>query len=240
MKQINLAEWAIKHKQIVYFFIFFILLGGIMSYFSLGRSEDPAFTIREAVVTAAWPGASAEQITEQVTDPLEKTLQDVKGLDYLRSFTHDGKTVIYVDLKDDVPKEDIQTRWHEMRNLVEDEWRSLPAGVVGPFIDDRFDDVYGSIYAVTGDDFSYEEKENTLKNPPPSDVRGRRAEGRASWRAGTEYLHRDGPEQARYVRLEPDGCIHNDFPTVRDDALGHDPYVHKKCGHPRRRASWKR
>ena len=81
MKQINLAEWAIKHKQIVYFFIFFILLGGIMSYFSLGRSEDPAFTIREAVVTAAWPGASAEQITEQVTDPLEKTLQDVKGLD---------------------------------------------------------------------------------------------------------------------------------------------------------------
>ncbi len=115
MKQINLAEWAIKHKQIVYFFIFFILLGGIMSYFSLGRSEDPAFTIREAVVTAAWPGASAEQITEQVTDPLEKTLQDVKGLDYLRSFTHDGKTVIYVDLKDDVPKEDIQTRWHEMR-----------------------------------------------------------------------------------------------------------------------------
>lgn len=158
MKQINLAEWAIKHKQIVYFFIFFILLGGIMSYFSLGRSEDPAFTIREAVVTAAWPGASAEQITEQVTDPLEKTLQDVKGLDYLRSFTHDGKTVIYVDLKDDVPKEDIQTRWHEMRNLVEDEWGSLPAGVVGPFIDDRFDDVYGSIYAVTGDDFSYEEK----------------------------------------------------------------------------------
>lgn len=79
MKQINLAEWAIKHKQIVYFFIFFILLGGIMSYFSLGRSEDPAFTIREAVVTAAWPGASAEQITEQVTDPLEKTILCRKG-----------------------------------------------------------------------------------------------------------------------------------------------------------------
>lgn len=71
-----------------------------------------------------------------MTDPLEKTLQDVKGLDYLRSFTHDGKTVIYVDLKDDVPKEDIQTRWHEMRNLVEDEWGSLRAGVVEPFIDD--------------------------------------------------------------------------------------------------------
>lgn len=163
MKGLNLAEWAIKHKPVVYFFIFFILLGGLWSYFHLGRSEDPDFTIRQAVVSAAWPGATAEQITEQVTDPLEKKLQDTKGLDYLKSFTHDGKTVIYVNLKDSVKKEDIQTRWHEVRNLVNDEKAALPAGVYGPYVNDRFDDVYGSIYAVTGDGFFYEEKRKSAE-----------------------------------------------------------------------------
>lgn len=164
MKGLNLAEWAIRHKQIVYFFIIAIITGGLWSYFHLGRSEDPDFTIRQAVVTAAWPGASAQQITQQVTDPLEKKLQDTKGLDYIKSFTHDGKTVIYVNLKDFVPKEEMQTRWHEIRNLVNDEWGSLPSGVMGPYINDRFDDVYGSIYAVTGDGFSYEEKRKYAEN----------------------------------------------------------------------------
>lgn len=164
MKGLNLAEWAIRHKQIVYFFIIAIITGGLWSYFHLGRSEDPDFTIRQAVVTAAWPGASAQQITQQVTDPLEKKLQDTKGLDYIKSFTHDGKTVIYVNLKDSVPKEEMQTRWHEIRNLVNDEWGSLPSGVMGPYINDRFDDVYGSIYAVTGDGFSYEEKHKYAEN----------------------------------------------------------------------------
>lgn len=164
MKSLNLAEWAIRHKQIVYFFIIAIITGGLWSYFHLGRSEDPDFTIRQAVVTAAWPGASAQQITQQVTDPLEKKLQDTKGLDYIKSFTHDGKTVIYVNLKDSVPKEEMQTRWHEIRNLVNDEWGSLPSGVMGPYINDRFDDVYGSIYAVTGDGFSYEEKRKYAEN----------------------------------------------------------------------------
>lgn len=164
MKGLNLAEWAIRHKQIVYFFIIAIITGGLWSYFHLGRSEDPDFTIRQAVVTAAWPGASAQQITQQVTDSLEKKLQDTKGLDYIKSFTHDGKTVIYVNLKDSVPKEEMQTRWHEIRNLVNDEWGSLPSGVMGPYINDRFDDVYGSIYAVTGDGFSYEEKRKYAEN----------------------------------------------------------------------------
>ena len=95
---------------------------------------------------------------------MEKKLQDTKGLDYIKSFTHDGKTVIYVNLKDSVPKEEMQTRWHEIRNLVNDEWGSLPSGVMGPYINDRFDDVYGSIYAVTGDGFSYEEKRKYAEN----------------------------------------------------------------------------
>lgn len=158
MKGLNLAEWAIRHRQIVYFFIISILIGGIWSYFHLGRSEDPSFTIRQMVVTAAWPGATAEEIAAQVADPLEKKLQDTRGLDYIKSFTHDGKTIIYVNLKDSVPADEVQTRWHEVRNMVSDVWGTLPAGVVGPIINDRFDDVYGSIYAVTGEGFSYEEK----------------------------------------------------------------------------------
>ena len=158
MKGLNLAEWAIRHRQIVYFFIISILIGGIWSYFHLGRSEDPSFTIRQMVVTAAWPGATAEEIAAQVADPLEKKLQDTRGLDYVKSFTHDGKTIIYVNLKDSVPAEEVQTRWHEVRNMVSDVWGTLPAGVVGPIINDRFDDVYGSIYAITGEGFSYEEK----------------------------------------------------------------------------------
>ena len=158
MKEFNIAEWAIRHKQIIFFFIASILCGGLLSYFSLGRSEDPNFTIREMVVAASWPGASAKQITEQVTDPLERKLQDTEGLDYIKSFTHDGKTIIYVNLKDTVPKKEVHARWLQVRNLVNDEWSSMPSGVVGPFINDRFDDVYGSIYALTGDGFTYEEK----------------------------------------------------------------------------------
>ena len=78
MKRLNLAEWAIRHRQIIYFFIISIIIGGVFSYFRLGRSEDPNFTIREMVVAAAWPGATAEQITDQVTYPLERKLQEAE------------------------------------------------------------------------------------------------------------------------------------------------------------------
>ena len=164
MKRLNLAEWAIRHRQIIYFFIISIIIGGVFSYFRLGRSEDPNFTIREMVVAAAWPGATAEQITDQVTYPLERKLQDTKGLDYIKSFTHDGKTVIYVDLKDEVPASEVKQRWHDVRNAITDVWGDMPAGVMGPVINDRFDDVYGSIYALTGDDYSYEEKRKYAEN----------------------------------------------------------------------------
>lgn len=164
MKRLNLAEWAIRHRQIIYFFIISIIFGGVFSYFRLGRSEDPNFTIREMVVAAAWPGATAEQITDQVTYPLERKLQDTKGLDYIKSFTHDGKTVIYVNLKDEVPASEVKQRWHDVRNAITDVWGDMPAGVMGPVINDRFDDVYGSIYALTGDDYSYEEKRKYAEN----------------------------------------------------------------------------
>ena len=96
MKHFNLTEWALKHKALVYYFIVVIFLGGIFSYRSLGRMEDPDFTIRQMVVSVSWPGATARQVEEQVTDKIEKKLQDTPGLDYVKSYSAPGQSYIYV------------------------------------------------------------------------------------------------------------------------------------------------
>ena len=153
----NLTEVSLKHKGLVWYFILVVFIGGIFSYGKLGRMEDPDFTIRQMVVSVAWPGATAQQMEEQVTDKLEKKLQDVPGLKRITSYSREGQAVIYVTLNDDVPKANIRPTWRDVRNLCEDEKRSLPVGVYGPYYNDRFDDVFGSVYAVTGDGWSYEE-----------------------------------------------------------------------------------
>ena len=157
MKNFNLTELAFRHKEFVYFTIAMIFLAGIFSYRQLGRMEDPDFVIRQMVVSVAWPGATAREIEEQVTDKLEKKLQDTPGIDYLRSFSRPGQSIIYVLLKEGTPEKDVRPTWLEVRNMVNDVKTSLPSGVVGPFFNDRFDDVFGSIYALTGDGFNYEE-----------------------------------------------------------------------------------
>lgn len=154
----NLTELSLKNKNIVWYFIVAIFILGVFSYMRLGRMEDPAFTIRRMVVSAAWPGATADEMQRLVTDKLEKKLQETEGLDYLESYAKDGQTVIYVNLRDDVPKNKIRSTWRDVRNFCDDIKNTLPEGVIGPMYDDRFDDVYGSVYAVTGDGFSYEEK----------------------------------------------------------------------------------
>ena len=153
----NLTEISLKHKGLVWYFILVVFIGGIFSYGKLGRMEDPDFTIRQMVVSVAWPGATAQQMEEQVTDKLEKKLQDVPGLKRITSYSREGQAVIYVTLNDDVPKANIRPTWRDVRNLCEDEKRSLPTGAYGPYYNDRFDDVFGSVYAVTGDGWSYEE-----------------------------------------------------------------------------------
>lgn len=153
----NLTELSLKHRTLVWYFIIVAIIGGVFSYFQLGRMEDPQFTIRQMVISAAWPGATAEQMQNQVTDKLEKKLQDTPGLDYIKSETREGQTVIYVNLKDEVPKAQIRPTWRDVRNFCEDIRKDLPDGVYGPYYNDRFDDVYGSVYAVTGDGYSYEE-----------------------------------------------------------------------------------
>ena len=158
MKKFNLADWALRHKSIIYYFIAVLLTFGIFSFTHMGRMEDPDFTMRTMVVGVSWPGASPQQISDQVTDKLEEKLRDLPGVDYTKSFTDGSKSVIYINLKEDLPSNKIRPAWEEARNMINDEWKSLPSGVQGPSINDRFDDVYGTIYALSGDEFSYEEK----------------------------------------------------------------------------------
>ena len=158
MKKFNLADWALRHKSIIYYFIAVLLTFGIFSFTHMGRMEDPDFTMRTMVVGVSWPGASPQQMSDQVTDKLEEKLRDLPGVDYTKSFTDGSKSVIYINLKEDLPSNKIRPAWEEARNMINDEWKSLPSGVQGPSINDRFDDVYGTIYALSGNEFSYEEK----------------------------------------------------------------------------------
>ena len=157
MKPLNLTEWALMHKSLIYYFMIVTVIAGAFSYIRLGRMEDPDFVIRQMVVSAAWPGASAKQVEEQVTDKIEKNLQNLEGLDYLRSNSKPGQSVIYVTLKDSVQGNNVHATWLNVRNMVNDLKDTLPQGVLGPKCNDSFDDVYGSIYAITGDGYSYEE-----------------------------------------------------------------------------------
>lgn len=153
---VNLTEVSLKNRALVWYFIIIFVIGGIFSYIKLGRMEDPSFTIREMIVTAAWPGASAEEMELQVTDKLESKIADLPGIDYVKSTTRSGTTVLHVVLKDDY-NGDVRSAWRDVRNFCKDIEKDLPEGVYGPYFNDRFDDVYGSIYAITGDGYSYEE-----------------------------------------------------------------------------------
>jgi multidrug efflux pump len=157
MNKFNLSEWALNHQPLMYFFIALTALAGIFSYQKMGRMEDPDFVIRQMVVSVGWPGATARQIEEQVTDKIEKKLQNTPGLDYLKSYSRPGQSVIYVTLKATTKEKDVRPTWLEVRNMVGDIKNTLPEGVAGPYFNDRFDDVYGNIYALTSTEFTFEE-----------------------------------------------------------------------------------
>lgn len=153
----NLSEVSLKNKAIIWYFILITAIGGTFFYFKLGRMEDPNFTIKQMVITAAWPGASAEQMEEQVTDKMESKFRDIPGVKEITSTTRTGTSVVYVTLSDDVENSNIRNTWRDVRNFGRDLEKELPTGVYGPYYNDRFDDVFGSVYALTGDGFSMEE-----------------------------------------------------------------------------------
>ena len=153
----NLSRWALEHSALVRYLMVVLLLLGVAAYFQLGQDEDPPFTFRVMVVRTNWPGATAQQVAEQVTDKIERTLQEVPYADKIRSYSKPGESMIIFQLKDNSPPKEVPQIWYTVRKKVGDMRYTLPQGVQGPFFNDDFGDVYGVIYTLSGDGFSYAE-----------------------------------------------------------------------------------
>ena len=155
MSRFNLSEWALGHRSFVWFLMLLVVLAGGLSYQRLGREEDPAFTIKTMIVQANWPGATVGEMTNQVTDRIERKLQELDALDFTKSYTTPGQTTVFVNLKDATPAREIRALWVQVRNKIGDIKGDLPANVQGPFFNDQFGDVFGTIYALTADGLSF-------------------------------------------------------------------------------------
>nr|MCU0811809.1 efflux RND transporter permease subunit [Thiobacillaceae bacterium] len=153
----NLSEWALAKRSLIIFLMIVSVIAGTLSFLSLGRGEDPAFTVRTMIVAAAWPGATVEETMKQVTERLERTLQETDHLDTVRSYTTAGQTTIFVDLKTSTPPPAVPDVWYQVRKNVGDMRHTLPTGVVGPFFNDDFGSTFGIIYAFTADGFTFRE-----------------------------------------------------------------------------------
>jgi len=154
---VNISKWALEHRSFVVYLMIASVLAGLSSFFSLGRDEDPAFVIKTMVVQAAWPGATIDDTKQQVTERLERALQETPHLDFIRSYTLPGQTTIFVNLKGATPAKEVPDTWYHVRKNVGDMRHTLPAGVIGPGFNDEFGDTYGIIYGFTADGFSQRE-----------------------------------------------------------------------------------
>jgi len=164
----NLSEWALNHRSFVVYCMVALTIVGAMSYYRLGRNEDPAFTFRTMVVQAAWPGATLQETLDQVTERIERTLKETPHLDFLRSYTSAGVTTIFVTLKGSTPAGEVPDIWYHVRKSVGDMRHTLSAGVLGPGFNDEFGDTFGIIYGFTADGFTQRELRDYVE-----DVRAR-------------------------------------------------------------------
>lgn len=175
---LNLSRWALEHIPLTRYLIVVLLLGGVLGYSKLGQDEDPPFTFRAMVVRAYWPGSSALQMAEQVTDKLEKKLQETPYIDKIRSYSKPGETLIILQLRESTPPKETTAAWYQVRKKIGDIRNTLPGGVSGPFFNDEFGDTFGTIFALSGDGFTYAEvkdyadfvRQQLLKVPTVSKV----------------------------------------------------------------------
>lgn len=151
----NLSEWALAHQSLVLYLMVVLAVVGVGSYLRLGQAEDPDFTFKLMVVRTAWPGASADEVERQLTDRIEKKLQETPRLDHLRSYSKPGESVVFVFVKDSSRPDEIRDTWYQVRKKVGDIHAQLPAGIQGPHFNDEFGDTFGNIYALTGEGFTY-------------------------------------------------------------------------------------
>jgi len=164
MTGFNLSEWALRHRSLVAYLMIVAVAAGLVSYFRLGRNEDPTFVIKTMVVHAAWPGATVQETLKQVTERLERKLQETPQLDFLRSYTSAGATTIFVNLKGSASAREVPDIWYHVRKSIGDIRHMLPAGVVGPGFNDDFGDTFGIIYAFTADGFSHRELRDRVED----------------------------------------------------------------------------
>ena len=168
MKQLNLSEWALSNRSLVVYIMLMAVAAGVLSYFRLGRNEDPTFIIKTMVVSAAWPGATVEDTLNQITERLERTLEETPYLDFLRSHTTAGRTTIFVNLKGSTSAQQVADTWYHVRKSIGDIEHTLPPGTLGPFFNDEFGDTFGIIYGFTSDGFTQRELRDYVE-----DVRSR-------------------------------------------------------------------
>jgi multidrug efflux pump len=160
-RRFNLSEWALSHQTLVLYFMVVLAAVGIGSFMRLGQAEDPDFTFRVMLVRTMWPGASADEVERQLTDKIEKKLQETPRLDFLRSYSKPGESVVFVFVKDSARPDEIRDTWYQVRKKVGDIRGTLPAGATGPFFNDEFGDTFGNIYAITGAGYTYAQLKET-------------------------------------------------------------------------------
>jgi multidrug efflux pump len=151
----NLSSWTLKHQPLVIFLLALITLFGIISYGRLAQSEDPPFTFKVMVISTFWPGATARQVQEEVTDRIARKLQETPDVDFLRSYSRPGESTLFFTIKDSAPPSQVPDTWYQVRKKVGDITNTLPTGIQGPFFNDEFGDVYTNIYALEGDGFNF-------------------------------------------------------------------------------------
>jgi multidrug efflux pump subunit AcrB len=157
MNGFNLSAWALKHKSFVIYWMIAVTVAGLAAFIHLGRNEDPPITIKTMIVHAVWPGATIGDTTQQVTERLERKIQEIPEVDFVRSSTSAGSTTLFVNLKDEVSSAQVPDIWYEVRKGIGDIRQTLPSGVLGPFFNDDFGDTFGIIYGFTADGFTHRE-----------------------------------------------------------------------------------
>ncbi|HBK45965.1 MAG TPA: multidrug transporter AcrB, partial [Xanthomonadaceae bacterium] len=155
MRRFNLSEWALTNRALVLYAMIAMALIGAWSYRHLGQSEDPPFTFKIMVVRTVWPGATAEEVSREVTERIEKALMNTGEYEFIRSYSRPGESQVIFVARDSMPSRDVAELWYQVRKRVGDIRATLPSEVVGPFFNDEFGDTFGNIYALTGKDFDY-------------------------------------------------------------------------------------
>ncbi|NNB00655.1 efflux RND transporter permease subunit [Pseudomonas fragi] len=199
----NLSEWALKHQSFVWYLMFVAVVAGIFSYINLGRAEDPSFAIKTMVIQSKWPGATVDETRLQITDRIEKKLEELDSLDYVQSYTRPGESTVFVFLKDTTKADAIPHIWYEVRKKIGDIRGDFPQGIQGPGFDDEFGDVYGTIFAFTDDGFTMRQLRDYVEQV----------------RTGI----RDVPNRGKVMTIgEQDETFYLDFSTRKLAALGLD------------------